>query len=461
MTVTLVLPDPVRSEIEAILGDPLEVGGVLLAALEEGEGGHIRLLARGLRLVTPEAYVARERDRMTIRPEGYVAALAEAEALGAVPIWFHTHPGMAGIPRPSLADRDVDVDIADLFRLRADTPWYATLIMSPRREGFAFTGALHHENGTTIPVERIWAVGETWQLTAAFDAAQTEIPAMFDRNVRAFGGDVQRVLGDLRVAIVGCGGTGSAVAEQLVRLGVRKLMLFDADKLNASNVTRVYGSMTADVGRLKCDILASHLRRVAPDLLCETFASMITLEPAARRLAEADLIFGCTDDNAGRLVLSRLSSYMLIPVVDVGVLLSTGAKGVLIGIDGRVTILSPGSACLVCRDRIDFARARAEGLSPSERKRLADEGYAPALGGVEPAVVAFTTAVAAAAVGELLERLIGYGPDPRPSELLLRFHDREISGNRAAPRAGHYCDVAARKLGAGGGKPFLDQVWPE
>lgn len=50
---------------------------------------------------------------------------------------------------------------------------------------------------------------------------------------------VQQTLGALRVGIVGCGGTGSAVAEQLVRLGVPHLTLIDADTLTESNVTRV------------------------------------------------------------------------------------------------------------------------------------------------------------------------------------------------------------------------------
>ena len=160
-----------------------------------------------------------------------------------------------------------------------------------------------------------------------------------------------------------------------------------------------------------------------------------------RQLTDCDVIFGCTDDNAGRLILSRLASYYLIPVIDCGVLLSSGEKGILGGIDGRVTTLVPGQACLVCRDRIDLARASAELLTPDERSRRVDEGYAPALGRTEPAVVAFTTLVAATAVSELLERLIGYGPEPRPSEVLLRIHEREVSTNNSFPRPRHYCQT--------------------
>ena len=160
------------------------------------------------------------------------------------------------------------------------------------------------------------------------------------------------------------------------------------------------------------------------------------------------------------MILSRLATYLLIPVIDCGVLLSSDANGELVGIDGRLTILSPGQACLICRNRIDLARAGAELLTPDERVRREDEGYAPALARTEPAVVTFTTAVAAAAVSELLERLIGYGPEPRPSEVLLRCHEREISTNVAAPRPGHYCDPQVGKVGIGITTPFLEQTWP-
>jgi hypothetical protein len=64
-------------------------------------------------------------------------------------------------------------------------------------------------------------------------------------------------------------------------------------------------------------------------------------------------------------------------------------------------------------------------------------------------------------VTEFLERLIGFGPEPRPSEVLLRWHEREISANKAAPRDGHYCDPKSEKLGSGDCQPFLEQAWPD
>jgi shikimate 5-dehydrogenase len=88
--------------------------------------------------------------------------------------------------------------------------------------------------------------------------------------------------------IVGCGGTGSAVAEQLLRLGVRNLKLVDPDELSCSNVTRVYGSRLLDVGRPKVDVLAEHLEARLPDTHVQRLRSMITVESTARELADAE-----------------------------------------------------------------------------------------------------------------------------------------------------------------------------
>lgn len=460
MTVTLVLPDPIAQNIDAAARKPVETAGVLLCSLVTAPNGDVRLLGRHMHWVPEDAYLAREFDHLGVASHGYVPALAEAERLGAVPLWFHTHPGDNGRPVPSPADRTVDSKIADLFRMRAASDYYGTLIVSPRPGGLVFTGALYPEAGDSISIDRLWRIGDGWQLFASFGSRQADIAAIFDRSVRAFGPAIQATLGDLRVGIVGCGGTGSAVAEQIVRLGVRRLTLIDADTLSASNVTRVYGSTPADVGRPKVELQRDHLKAIAPDLICSIHNAMITRETTARELIGCDIVFGCTDDNAGRLVLSRLAMFLLTPVIDVGVLLTSDHDGTLSGIDGRVTILSAGAACLVCRDRIDLGRAATELRSPDERRRLEDEGYAPALAGVEPAVVSFTSAVAAAAVTELLERLTGFGPRPRPNEILMRWHDREISSNIATPRAGHYCDPDAAKLGSGSGVPFLEQSWP-
>jgi hypothetical protein len=459
MTSTVVLPTNLATEIEAAACNTVETAGVLLATVARVPNGDLRILARKILWVPEAAYVRRDATGLGIRPEGYIHALAQGEELGCTALWMHTHPGGHARPLPSDHDRVVDQEIADLFRLRTGNPYYGAIIFSHRAANLEFSGHLQKNDDAPASLDRLWLVGDRWLLRHSFDSKSPPLPDLFDRNVRAFGPAIQRSLGELRVGIVGCGGTGSAVAEQLVRLGVRHVLLIDPDILSDSNITRVYGSSPAQIGIPKVQVLADHLTRIAPDIECEPVRSTVNTQSTARKLTACDVIFGCTDDNAGRLVLSRLATYFLVPVIDCGVLLSSDETDQLTGIDGRITTLVSGHACLICRNRIDLARAAAELLPVEERKQRADEGYAPALGNIEPAVVAYTTQVASAAVAELLERLIGYGPTPRPSEVLLRSHDREISTNIAQPREGHYCHEASGKWGLGESEPFLEQMW--
>ena len=459
MTVTLVVPPQIGDAVESMLRVDVETGAVLGARMVQTEGGDLRLLGIGIWEVPPDAYILQKSDELIVASHGYVPPLAEIEAAGAMAIWLHTHPRDGASPRPSDLDVEVDRRLSDVFRLRTDAPFYGALIVSKDGENIRFTG--HVDDGqTSTPIDRLWFVGPQFRL--GWHDGRPEHPgpgAAYDRQIRAFGSHIQKVIAQLTIAVVGCGGTGSAVAEQLVRMGARRLDLYDPDHVSISNLTRLYGSRLEDVGRKKTDVVAEHLRGIAPEARIGTHAAAITTESVARHLMDADVVFGCTDDNAGRLVLSRFSTYFITPIFDVGVLLTSDPRGMIDGIHGRVTVLHPGAACLVCRGRVDLRRAAIELRSAEEQASLAAEGYAPAMPGVEPAVVSFTSWVASVAVSELLERLIHFGPQPIPNEILIRAHDREMSTNRAEPKAGHYCSAEGGKWGLGTTAPFLEQAW--
>ena len=459
MRTTLVLPEKIAACVRSSLAFDVETGAVLWANPVHTTGGNLRLLGVGFWPVPEDAYLKRTPVELLVASHGFVPPLAEIEETGTVPIWMHTHPTKGASARGSAKDVVVDRQLSELFRARTGSPYYGALIVSRQGDQIRFTG--HIDDGAKLtPVVRLWLVGSELRLLRSEDSPVGEtLPTSFNRQVRAFGEDIQRVVGDLSIAIVGCGGTGSAVAEQLVRLGARRFHLFDPDTVSASNLTRLYGSLPRDVGRHKVEVVAGHLRRIAPDAEITTHAAPITERAAAKHLAEADVVFGCTDDNAGRIVLSRFSAFFLVPVIDVGVILTSDKAGVVDGIHGRVTVLYPGGGCLICRNRVDLGRAAVELMDVEEQEQLAAEGYAPALPDVEPAVVSYTSMVAATAVSELLERLIHFGPRPSPNEVLVRAHDREMSTNFASPRPGHFCSPEGGKLGFGDSEPFLDMVW--
>ena len=100
-------------------------------------------------------------------------------------------------------------------------------------------------DGTHRPFERVRIIGKRIRFWFS-DNQNGDVPEFFDRQLRAFGKDIQRLLAHLRVGVVGVGGIGSCVTEQLVRLGVGHLLLADGETFDPSNVIRVYGSRAID-----------------------------------------------------------------------------------------------------------------------------------------------------------------------------------------------------------------------
>jgi len=149
----------------------------------------------------------------------------------------------------------------------------------------------------------------------------------------------------------------SAVAEQLIRLGVGRLSEFDSQCLEASNTTRVYGSGLKDAGQPKVEIIRRHSDHIGLGTNVTAVDSDITQRASAELLRDCDVIFGCTDDELGRSILCRMATDYYIPVFDMGVKINS-KDGEIVSVEGRVTTLVPGTACLFCRGRIT-----AEGVS--------------------------------------------------------------------------------------------------
>lgn len=155
--------------------------------------------------------------------------------------------------------------------------------------------------------------------------------------------------------------------------------------------------------------------------------------------------------------MNRLSYWHLIPFIDTGVIVRSDALG-RTEVTGRVTIVGPGNACLLCRGRLDPTVIAAEARPNEERIRLQQEGYVPGLGEPDPSVVTYTNLIAALATSEMLSRFFALGRGDAPSELLARITDRQIRGNTADPVDGHFC-ADPRQWGRGDQTPFLDLLW--
>lgn len=448
---------PVWDEIVAALDRKDESAGVMLAGMTEDE---TRLTYTVNRIIwVPDAYyVERTHDRMSIVSAGWVPVLKVAADEGLQPIFFHTHP--AAEPTPSERDECVNEALAEPFHVRVRTDRYASFILGGEVGRPMFTGRVVAQDGTANSVTRVRVVGRSLRLLPAFDNSEAAAAdqQIHDRQIRAFGSAGQRTLAQLRVGVVGAGGTGSAVIEQLTRLGVRDIVSIDDDIVTATNVSRVYGSSVSDEDRAKVDVAEDNAARIGLGTNLSPYKGRIDKRANLELLRHCDVVFGCTDDHTGRWYLSALSFYYLLPIIDMAVAIDAPDERVR-SISGRITYVGPGEPCLICRGVVDPDRVRDEGYEPEVRERLAGEGYAQSLGEPDPSVVAYTTMVASWGVADLLERLFGFGAEEIPGEILLRIADRKMKGRRAELQPGHVCGDRNR-WGLGDQPDFLGQkVW--
>lgn len=406
-----------------------------------------KLVAHAIIPIHDEDFERREPCRLTIRSAALmrIAKLAKYEDLSIV--FAHSHPG--GIAAFSIQDDGEEARLLPFLQARVPGRVHGTLVLTESE----IAGRLYLTERT--PVDSILVVGDrirSWCSTAP------PIKPFFDRQVRAFGHDIQNLLATLHIGVVGLGGTGSPVAEQLTRLGVGRISLFDGDILEESNVNRIYGSRAADRGLPKVAIAKQHLEGMGIGTIIDAHNSYITEEDAARALRDCDIIFGCTDKELPRAILVQMALRYSIPVIDLGVLIDSSG-GNITGVHGRVTTLIAGEACLFCRGRISSETIRHETLSDLDRANQVRDGYAPELEEPAPAVIAFTSATASAAVSELLHRLTGFmGKERRSSEVLLAFDQSRVRTNRIEPK--EHCICTDQSIwGRGDTVPFMEMLW--
>lgn len=408
-----------------------------------------KLIAHAVMPIAEEDFLHREAYGLSISSSALARITKKAKSENLSIIFAHSHP--EGFAEFSDQDDREELKLLPFLQKRVPGRVHGTVVLTKND----IRGRLYLPN--QVQADIIMEVGNRFRCWSR--NPENDVDGIFDRQVRAFGKDIQKLLASLHVGIVGLGGTGSPVAEQLCRLGVGRLSLFDGDVLDATNVNRVYGSKVKDAGELKVNITKKHLEYIGLETIIDVFPKHITEKGTAESLRDCDVIFGCTDKELPRAILTQLAMHYSIPIIDLGVLISS-QNGTISNVYGRVTTLISGEACLFCRGRISAETIRVEALSDEDRRTQARDGYAPELEEPAPAVIAFTSATASAAISELLHRLTGFmGEERRSSEVLLAFDQSRIRTNRLEPRDSCFCNDQT-VWGRGDAHPYLDMVWP-
>lgn len=151
----------------------------------------------------------------------------------------------------------------------------------------------------------------------------------------------QERLGHARVLIVGCGATGSVLANNLARAGVGHLRLADRDYVEGNNLQRQVLYEEEDVlrGMPKAAAAAERLRHINSLVQVEPLVTDVTADNIEELLDGVDLALDGTDNFETRYLLNDACLKLRIPWIYCGVIAAHGVT---------MTILPGDSACLRC-----------------------------------------------------------------------------------------------------------------
>jgi len=250
-----------------------------------------------------------------------------------------------------------------------------------------------------------------------------------------FGVEGQERIARARVAIIGLGGLGSHVVQQLAYLGVSRFVLVDGDLVSVSNLNRLIGANNLDIGTPKVNPAGRMITTIQPGASVIRAERHFGLDDPPEGLDSVDVLFGCVDADPVRLGLVRYSSAFAHPYIDLASDVVSGGE-----FGGRVVFAKDGERCLSCLGELEqheLARAQM-----TDEQRVADDDIygvdRDALGDGGPSVVSVNGVVASLAVTEFVVWATGLR---EPQGYLSYRGDQGTVRSRADPARTycHYC----------------------
>jgi hypothetical protein len=389
----LIIPDAMLADLRSHLLSRDTERCAIVYTSRACRRGRTRMLAREIERLADYDYRSRRVDACELTPTtiARIGARARRDRLGVT--FVHSHPG-AEPPTFSATDDRGELELGAFLRRRCPDALHASMVLS--------LGGLR---ARLIAGEDMRVVSVGVDHLVQFDptAEETALEARNDRQVRAFGPEGQRRLSALRVAIVGLGGTGSLMAQQLAHLGVRDFLLFDHDVVDETSLNRLAHAGPSNVGAPKVDVAADAILHVAPDARVERYRADVTRLAAANRLAAVDFLFGCTDSAGSRAVLQQVAYQYLLPCIDMGVVIVQDGNAIR-HVHGRVQLLAPGFGCLCCAGLLNPDAVRHDMMTPGQR---AADPYFEGQGEPEPAVMPLNATTTSIAAGMFLSMVAG------------------------------------------------------
>lgn len=141
----------------------------------------------------------------------------------------------------------------------------------------------------------------------------------YERNYKTISHEDQKKLAKSTIAIVGCGGLGGTMAEELARLGIGRLILIDGDIFEESNLNRQLFSTENNIGEKKVEAARKRLKAVNSEVKLTLFDKWFNKDNAKILFNGADLVLDALDSINRRVELESACHDLNIPLVFAGI----------------------------------------------------------------------------------------------------------------------------------------------
>ena len=375
------------------------------------ENDSIFLMVHDLTLIPHNECYSREWDILTWPTSRITHYFERINKSDLAILKIHSHPG--GYNKFSNTDDISDAEFFDsVFGWSINDKPHASAVMLPDGEIFGrfFFHDLHSE-----PITKVCVAGDT--ILHYSKGRNFTFDDFAKRTIQAFGEKTYQCLKSLTVGVVGCSGTGSPTIEQLVRLGVGKIILIDPDTVELKNLNRILNTTIEDAknSKPKVEVIANSIKNFGLNTIVETYqTNLYDSINALKSLVKCDVIFGCMDSVDGRHILNQLCSFYLIPYFDLGVKLEADGTGSINKICASVHYLQPRKSSLITRGiyTTDDLKASSQfRKNPSEYENLKQNAYIKNVNVNSPAVISVNMQIASHAINELLNRIHPFKTD--------------------------------------------------
>ena len=192
----------------------------------------------------------------------------------------------------------------------------------------------------------------------------------YARNIPALTKAECCILREKRVMVVGCGGLGGHIIDQLARIGIGAIRAVDGDVFEETNLNRQLLSSVPLLGTAKAKAAEDHIRRVNPEIKAEGVAAFLTEENAEMLLSGCDLVLDALDNVQSRKILASICKKVGIPYVYGAISGWVAQAAVSLPGDGLIDLLFPEEVEIRDKSVLSFTPALCAALQGSLAVKL-------------------------------------------------------------------------------------------